>query len=217
MFKFITSFFGRSSDKTAFQKAIEANKALHQKSKEAWDAQRAMQKLDLCQLSQCYSTIAGNIYYTYSDILTMPVSRKVEFEKNLRALSYGLTDNFMSLWAASMQKAIETNNQQQQFTLLNELKQRHTTCLESDLLLKIAMLLIVRHDENPYTYNASKEAEKKKEALDDADLHAFFLTIAYQLTQGVLAGKFKDLSIQSEQDFLVYLAEKKNPTQETTN
>lgn len=203
MFSLLKKLFPQKQ--SDYDKTVEANRIQHAQDKKAWDAQQRTSKSDTCELNERYISKAGNIYLDYVNIEKMTVVRKVKFGECLTSLRFGLNEDFLKFFSSSTKEAIKQGNAQLALAKIAEFEERAKTCVEEKMLFKLASLLLVRHDENPYSYNPKMEALKRMECEQDADLHAFFLNIAYLYTQKLLEDKYKELSITNETDFLNYI------------
>lgn len=171
----------------------DKNRALHQKMKLSWDNARTSTGLSPFEVAECYESALGSVYYRFVNILDIPEERQFEMIKSSRRIELGMSEQYLNEALDTVGRAAEAQNIKQVQSMIADIKNRMSTEPAEDLLIKLGLCLIVRHNENPYTYNAIAEREKLEDMKADPELRSFFLGISSGLLGGLVKGKSKDL------------------------
>jgi hypothetical protein len=182
----------------------DKSRALHAKLKQSWDAARTAAGLTTFDMVECYESALGAVYYRFVNILDLTEQRHFELSKISQALKLGLSDEYLDALTARLSKALDEGNAALAKSLVQDLNHRRTALPEQKQMLKLGMLYLVRHDENPYTYNPISEADKLKDIEQDPELRGFFLAFAWDLTKVMVKGRLDALGVHSGLDFRDY-------------
>ena len=179
----------------------------HRQLKQGWDSARLAANQKTLELVKVYTSAKGIPYFVYLDILDIPADRYIHVQKCLKALVMGLSDQFMAERLTALRTALASKNIAQATNIVADIEYRRANLPDDKMFTELAMLMLVRYDENPYIYNPLSEAQKRKDIEEDPDLRAFFLLYAWETSrlsfdQDRLAG----WKIQSPTDFLTSVA-----------
>jgi hypothetical protein len=156
------------------------------------------------ELVHRYTSRAGNNYYLPTDLLMLTVERKNKIEELHTALQYGLTKTDLSGFLEGIQDTLksmpfEFANKKELSKLhgrmmmdIQELLFRCNNIKTEDILLEIALYYFFVDDEDVYTINQLTIQRKKKEALQDDDLRAFFLRTTIALLKEAASSENED-------------------------
>jgi len=183
----------------------DKNRALNQELKKSWDNARQAAGLTTFDLAECYESAKGHIYYRFVNILDITEVRHFEMQKASKAISLGVDDNYLDALEAEIKQAANKGDTAKILGLVQDLNYRRKSLPEEKQFLKMGLLFIVRHDENPYTFNAVSEADKIKDMSEDPELRSFFLAIAWDLASSLIQAKLKDLELPFAIDFQDFL------------
>jgi hypothetical protein len=148
-------------------------------------------------MQEIFTDKFGNRWYRYENNLTMPAKRAIAAEVATRFADMNLTKPIFKKLVEQMKKFANEGNVVDMFNLLSEIEFRLDYLGEEKTLTELAICYycIEGEDESDYSEVWSK---KKREVLEsDSEAHAFFLSMAYQLTI--------NYSNTSEVDILEYL------------
>lgn len=185
----------------------DRNMALHRKLKKEWDSNKAITAGQTIELMQVYTSRAGNLYFCHKNILDLHMVRQVELTKALQRIAFNVDDKFLDKWIKGMRDKINTELPYQMHGHLNDLELRRKKIPEHEVFLAVALPLIIRHDENPYTWQSSMRDAKLRELASDPDLHSFFLSEGF--VEGKACLKVENLNawkMQNLEDFLQHWA-----------
>jgi len=169
----IKQFFSRKP-----QSKEEKNLSLHNERKVLWDSQRG-KLFKIAQLKKAYVSDSENIYFVYSDILTMPFERYEQLQRISLELECNLTADYIKEFNASLAEAVTQKNLFLIDQLQKNFESRFGQVAQDKLWLHYAMIFLVRHDENPYNYDEQAQAAKFKECQDDHNLRSFLMRFAH--------------------------------------
>lgn len=156
----------------------------------------------------------ADVYYAYTDITKLPLQRQVKWFEQLLLFQFGLSGEYITDYKQRMQAAIQAGNIAAVAQLQQHFDTRTTFVLPEleDVYIRCAALFVVKHDENPLSYNAHAEQAKLEAAQKSVELRAFFLSVCWELLAANtdLKVKLKGLNLNSEQDFTNYLHKQRN-------
>jgi len=188
----------------------EANRKLFDDSLTFWNSQRPNDKP--APMRETYNAKNGAIYYEYADISDLPVVRNQMLQVAMIKLQFGITEEYMKqVLIPRAKEATAKGDKDTALVILADFIDRYQLAPEQETLIGICALLLIRHDENPYSYNPIIHAQKMRHAQSDYDLQAFFLSACWLLMQQKDKGLLELWRIGSEAGFLDYL-EGKIPT-----
>lgn len=181
----------------------DQNIALHKKLKKQWDSDKFTTGGQSIDLMQIYVSRAENVYYCHKDIMQIHVVRQRELTLALQRVAFNIDDRELDKWIKGMRDKINTEQTYQMHAHLNDLEIRRKKIPQAEVFISCALPLILRHDENPYTYQKNIRDAKMREIASDPDLRSFFLSEGYaEGARSLKAENLKDWKMQSLQDFL---------------
>ena len=140
-----------------------------------------------------YTSLSGANYYTPKDLLQLTQERINKVEELQTAMSYGMTKPDLSVFLKDIKKTIGdmafafSNKSAMQdlhekaMADINELIFKSDNIKTEDLILEISLYYFFVDGEDPYIINPLTIQRKKKEALQDDALRAFFLNTTVAL------------------------------------
>lgn len=208
----LKKWFGRA-EKAAPEPAIiapsavlkaDANRKAFDDNMTFWNSQRPKDKP--APMRERYAAKDGTIYYEYADISDLPVIRSQKLQEAMLKLEYAVTDKYMKeQLTPNIQKAIADKDKDLAMRIMADFVDRYNLAPEIPTMCDICALLLIRHDENPYSYNPIIHSQKQKHAQQDYDLQAFFLHASWLILLELKPQSLAFWKIGSEADFLSYL------------
>lgn len=208
---------------------VELNRAEHKKLKDIWDKSKVLTGGRPIELREEFYDRNGNIYYVHKNITDFHIARHEEYNKAIQGIQWSIQRDQVKRRIKDIisdlnicEKLAKSGNPTAIESQLNSAKEKCDDVLfrmdllpEKRLILELAMVLIYRHDENPYLWEPQMKARKLQDAANDPNLEGFFLsavwgTLKTFLTDSYLMGdKWVDFGALSYQDFQDYLMEEK--------
>jgi hypothetical protein len=185
----------------------DTNRAAFDANMSFWNNQRLSDKP--APMRERYAAKDGTIYFEYADISDLPVIRNQKLQEAMVKLQFAVTEDYMSqLLIPKAREAIATGDKDAAMVLMSDFVDRYTLAPETNTMLEICALLLIRHDESPYSFNPIIHAQKMQHAAKDYDVQAFFLFACWLIMQQKAAALLELWKIGSEAAFLDYLAGK---------
>lgn len=185
---------------------------MHKRLKKQWDSNKFATGGKIIDLMHVYTSRAGNLYFVHKNILDLHVVRQIELTKALQRIQFNVDEQFITQWIKGMRSKINTEQVHQMHAHLNDLEVRRKQIPPAQVFLHVALPLIMRHDENPYTWQPNIKDAKLREITNDPDLHSFFLSVGFAESHPYLKEEnLKDWKMQNLEGFL------KHWTQELVN
>jgi len=179
----------------------DKSRALHAKMKQSWDNARTAAGLTTFEVTECYESALGSVYYRFVNILDLTEQRHFELSKISQAIKLGLSDEYLDSITERLNKALDQGNTTLAKALVQDMNHRRSALTEHKQMMRLGMLYILRHDENPYTFNPVAEAAKLQDIEQDPELRGFFLAFAWDLTKLMVQEKLAALGVHSQLDF----------------
>ena len=157
------------------------------------------------ELRRVYTSKEGDNYYLPKDLLMLTMERKQRIEELQAALDYGLTKDEL---ADYLQKALEAVKKlpfefgnktalqklhNEAVREISELKFRCQNIKSEEIILEMSLLYFFIDNEDPYILNDLTTQTKKKKALADDNLRAFFLRTSVALLKTATNNEDNDL------------------------
>ena len=206
---FFPSWFSKKDkNKSSRLELIERNRAFAKDYFDNCYEGSSYQSLNLpkIEMEEIFVDTTGNTYYRYKDPLSFPIVRNLPLERAQMSLKFGVTEKYLIEKAEENIKSLASGDLDIIQRNELDLKERLKSIPEENALLNCACVLIVRHDEDPYTYNSEMVREKMKISASDPKLRAFFLTLSWEWVK-----KFRENSEELKNivngDILTYLLE----------
>lgn len=170
-------------------------------------------------LEWCFMDSVGNNYYKYIDDMDMPIERKAQLERYLIELDAKLSRREVKMFVDAMKAKIEeiiNSPQKGKITglaslalMVEEIERREEMILHPELLMDIASVTYIRHDELPQTFDEDIHRQKVTQFNLDAKggLYDFF----YQGGLSAYMPTFKEL----QKDFPKYIKEAETMMRQT--
>lgn len=140
---------------------------------------------DVAALRLVYTDKEENNYYVFADPLSMSVERSEKIAEAVAASSYSVEKKDIIEVVAAAMTAITAGDMKklktETLTNLADLRHRMDRIGVEALILDIAVLFFLTDNEDPYQVNPLVTADKRRRALVDADLRAFFLLTIWDL------------------------------------
>lgn len=189
---------------TMLQKIVSFFKGLFAKTApSAWDLARAQNAALLKEwgqkygdgkevaLQEVFSTGNGWVFYSYSDIGNLSVIRHTKIQEQLTKLLFAVTPHYLQSFEQMLAQAVAAGNTGEIKRLGMQLAANMKTAPSLLAIAELGALLLIRHDENPYTYNHKIHVEKVKLIQTDDDAQFFFANTgaALQLATAAALGE----------------------------
>jgi hypothetical protein len=200
MFK-IKNPFNRKP-KSDFRQKVDANRQTHKKLMAQWDEAKLTSKGKIIGLQETFVSAAGSIYYTHTNILDVVFVRYIEMLKALQKIEFNLTKEELQQALMNIRRAAKKKDEVTVYKECDDIELRMTRLPQKRAIIDLALCMIYRHDENPYTYNAVTNAKKIEEMVTDGELEVFFCEEGWEMTKPYLEGNLGDFKKLSVQDFL---------------
>lgn len=158
-------------------------RSTHETLKKGWDAAAQASQLPLIHLNEIYRSASGNIYYTFIDPSALTLSRLRYIEKAVIHIENALDADYLRAWNQQLDNAIRSKDIERIALLHSDFKLRTSEKTKDNAYLELACLYLLRHDENPYTFDPTSHKRKKEEVAQDPELYTFFLNFAWGVVQ----------------------------------
>ena len=140
---------------------------------------------DAAALRLVYSDRNDNNYYVFADPLSMSVERSEKIAEAVAASNYSVEKKDIVEALKNAMTAITAGDiKKLRSEILSELadvRHRMDRIGVEALILDIAVLFFLTDNEDPYQVNPLITAEKRRRALEDHDLRAFFLVTIWDI------------------------------------
>ena len=202
--------------KSSLQQQWDANLAAHKQYKQQWDTQQQQHGFKIAAVQQAHKAQSGNPYFVFADFGAMSHERFLTIERVQNCLSQSIDDpkNF-DLYINKFCQTILHYIQNNKGDALQKVKDavvafQHNSRVMPKIAVfcQLAACFMLRHDENPYSFDSTIHLEKVQELYNDSMLRTFFLhySLEMQDKEGKIWAKLKSLNFTSTDDFVAYSA-----------
>lgn len=179
------------------------NRKTFEENLETWNAGRAK----TAPMREVYAATDGAIYYQYADMADLPVIRSQMLQQANLKLLWAITPEYIDkVFLPRYTEAAEKGDAAAIVAVVSDFLNRHKIAPEVPTMCEICALMVIRHDENPYTFNPIIHSQKMRHAANDYDLQAFFLHTSWEVAKVVAAERLESWGLGSSEGFLAYLA-----------
>lgn len=158
-------------------------------------------------MREVYAANDGTIYYQYANLGDLPVIRSQMLQQANLKLLWAITPEYLErVFVPRYTEAAEAGDLAGVIAVVSDFLNRHKIAPEIPTMCEICAIMVIRHDENPYTFNPIIHAQKMRHAATDYDLQAFFLHTSWEVAKQVAAERLESWGIGSADGFLAYLS-----------
>lgn len=180
----------------------EKNRAAFDENMTNWNEGRAQ----TAPMREVYAASDGTIYYQYANLGDLPVIRSQMLQQANLKLLWAITSEYIDkVFIPRYTEAAEKGDAAALVAVVSDFINRHKIAPEIPTMCEICAILVIRHDENPYTFNPIIHSQKMRHAATDYDLQAFFLHTSWEVAKVVAAERLESWGIGSADGFLAYL------------